>query len=86
MHRALNHLDESLDMNNGAPGLWTTSHMPPAVARALLPSSIWSNYFKFSFVRHPLDWFVSAYRHNFRLGAPPIRAMLAGSYTSGLST
>lgn len=66
IERGLAGCDESADMNAGAPGLWNSKHMPAAVAKALLPSSIWDNYFKFVFVRNPYDWCVSQYRHNFR--------------------
>lgn len=67
MEAALLHLDESVDFNAGAKGLWTNKHMPPSVIRSMLPTEVWNSYFKFVFVRHPLDWFVSQYRHNFRM-------------------
>ncbi|MCZ6783026.1 MAG: sulfotransferase family 2 domain-containing protein, partial [Proteobacteria bacterium] len=36
------------------------------VLRSILPAALWQSYFKFVFVRHPLDWFVSQYRYNTR--------------------
>jgi chondroitin 4-sulfotransferase 11 len=66
IERGLDGYDESEDMNNGAPGLWDGKHMPASVAKAMLPKAVWDGYFKFLFVRNPYDWFVSAYRHNFR--------------------
>jgi hypothetical protein len=61
----LKDFDESQDMNQGLRGLWVNGHIPPAVLKSFLPSDIWNQYFKFVFVRHPLDWFVSQYRYNF---------------------
>ena len=66
IERGLQGSDESVDMNNGAPGLWDNKHMPAAVARALLPEAVWQTYFKFAFVRNPYEWCVSQFKHNFR--------------------
>ena len=55
MEAALHGLDESVDFNAGAKGLWANKHMPPSVIRSMLPNEIWRSYFKFVFVRHPLD-------------------------------
>lgn len=65
IERGLGGLDESVDMNAGAPGLWDNKHMPAAVAKAVLPSPVWDGYFKFAFVRNPYDWCVSQFKHNF---------------------
>lgn len=62
----IGHLDESVHMNSSTGGLWVGKHMPPAVVRALLPKEVWDSYYKFVFVRHPFDWFVSQYRWNFK--------------------
>jgi hypothetical protein len=66
----LGNLDEGIDFNMGATSLWAKKHMPPAVVRAMLPETIWSEYFKFVFVRDPLDWCVSQYGHNFKPPRP----------------
>ena len=66
IERGLQGLDESVDMNNGAAGLWDNKHMPAAAARAFLPEAVWQHYFKFAFVRNPYDWCVSQFKHNFR--------------------
>ena len=66
IERGLSGLDESVDMNAGAPGLWDSKHIPAAVAKVMLPSRVWDGYFKFAFVRNPHDWCVSQYKHNFR--------------------
>lgn len=66
IERGLGALDESVDMNAGAPGLWDNKHMPAAVVKAMVPVAMWDTYFKFAFVRNPCDWCVSQYKHNFR--------------------
>lgn len=66
IEHGLREFDESLDMNSGCPGLWNSKHMPAAVAKAMLPTGVWDEYFKFAFVRNPYDWCVSIYKHNFR--------------------
>jgi hypothetical protein len=68
--------DDSRDMNNGARGLWANKHMPPAVIKGLVSARVWEEYFKFVFVRHPQDWFVSQYKHNFHSPARSIRTIL----------
>ena len=73
---ALKTFDESCDMNNGAPGLWANKHIPPAVLKSFFPSKIWNQYFKFVFIRHPLDWFVSQYKYNFPNPQFPRKSML----------
>lgn len=59
-------------MNSSTGGLWVGKHMPPSVVKALLPNEIWDSYFKFVFVRHPFDWFVSQYRFNFKTPSFPM--------------
>ena len=66
IQKALDYLDESSNMNHGAHYLWANKHMPPAVARAMLPARVWDNYFKFVFVRNPYDWAISHYEYSFR--------------------
>ena len=73
---ALKSVDESCDLNNGASGLWVTKHIPPAVLKSFFSSEIWDQYFKFVFVRHPLDWFVSQYRHNFPNPSFPSKSIM----------
>jgi hypothetical protein len=63
-------------MNHGAKYLWSTVHMPPTVVRALLPSEVWSSYFKFAFVRHPLDWFVSNFYKTYGRATFPARKII----------
>lgn len=67
IEKALSPYVEDHRYNFHAPGLWDNKHMPPAIAQAVLPSEVWESYFKFVFVRNPYDWFVSLYKHNFRL-------------------
>lgn len=69
----IGHLDESESMNSSTGGLWVGKHMPPAVIRALVPSEVWNRYYKFVFVRNPLDWFVSQYRWNFKNPPFPLK-------------
>jgi len=76
IEKALAEYDESVDMNNGAPGLWANKHMPAAVAKAMVPSSVWRDYYKFVFVRHPMDWFISQWKYNFTEPDSPIFDML----------
>jgi hypothetical protein len=64
IEHALGSYDESDGLAFHAPGLWVDKHIPPAVLRAIVPAELWQSCFKFVFVRHPLDWFVSQYRYN----------------------
>lgn len=63
---ALSRFDDSISMNGGAPGLWANKHIPPAVARGFFPETLWNEYFKFVFVRHPTTWVLSQARYNFK--------------------
>ena len=76
LERALGDYDESSDFDCGAYGLWVKRHIPPAVLKAFLPDEIWNAYFKFVFVRHPQDWFVSQYKHNFRQPRFPTKRLI----------
>jgi hypothetical protein len=80
MEHVLRPLQEGAEYDFGT-GLYVPKHIPPAVLKGVLPSSIWEEYFKFVFVRNPWDWFVSQWYYNSR-GAlpdpperPPPRAM-----------
>ncbi len=53
--------NEIPDIDNGYPILWANKHSPRVVRKSMLPKTTWDNYFKFVFVRHPLDWFISQY-------------------------
>lgn len=61
IQNVLEKYNEMPDIDNGYPNLWANKHIPPAVLKSFLPTSIWDDYFKFVFVRHPLDWFISQY-------------------------
>src|SRR4051794_38558443 len=39
-------------------------HIPPAILRGALPEKVWSDYFKFVFVRNPWDWVISQWFYN----------------------
>ena len=45
-------------------GLYTRKHMPAQALKDRLPVVIWRDYFKFSFVRNPWDWFISQQFYN----------------------
>jgi len=47
----------------GIPMIPNTAHKNPAFYRKRFPKK-WNDYFKFIFIRHPLDRFVSAYYFN----------------------
>ena len=67
IEQALQPLDEGARYAFRALDLFVAKHVPPAILRGCLPDAVWSGYFKFVFVRNPFDWFVSQWRHNFRL-------------------
>ena len=49
-----------------APGFFNGKHVPAAVLREVMGGLDWSQYFKFGIVRHPVDRFLSAWRHHLR--------------------
>ncbi len=69
VERSLAHLQEGERYAFRALNVFVGKHIPPAVLRGCLPKAVWSGYFKFVFVRNPFDWFVSQWKHNFRLRA-----------------
>ena len=83
IEHALKDYDESGNFDCGASGLWVKKHIPPAVLKAFLPERTWQEYFKIVFVRHPQDWFISQYKHNFREPAFPARQLLRHPWKTG---
>jgi hypothetical protein len=64
IEHALAKFQEGAEYNIGAPGLFVATHVPPATLQGLLPVQVWSDYFKFVFVRNPWDWVLSQWAHN----------------------
>jgi hypothetical protein len=65
MEEVLRPLQEGAEYDFGSPGAKIVpKHIPPAILRGALPQKIWSEYFKFVFVRNPWDWFVSQWFYN----------------------
>ena len=50
----------------GSRGLFHKKHIPPAIISSVIPKEIFDSYFKFTFVRNPLDWFISQYKWRWR--------------------
>ena len=46
------------------PGFFTKRHIPAEMLEEVLGKKIWTNYFKFGFVRNPWDWFISQHFYN----------------------
>lgn len=45
-------------------GLYTQRHMPAQILKETISDRVWKEYFKFSFVRNPWDWFISQHFYN----------------------
>lgn len=56
--------DEPLLNEVSKTGYYTRRHMPAHDLRQTIDHSAWNEYFKFSFVRNPWDWFVSSHFYN----------------------
>ncbi len=50
-------------INDDYPGIYSTIHTHDSArnGKEVLPADIFKNYFKFAFVRHPLDWMISIF-------------------------
>jgi hypothetical protein len=66
IEKCLNHLHEGQEFDFDIKGIYANKHIPPAMVKACLPTSIWESYFKFVFVRNPWDWFVSGWKYRYR--------------------
>jgi len=51
--------------NSGPDGL--RKHSPARTVREIVPAETWNNYFKFAFVRHPIDRTISHYNYCARM-------------------
>ena len=62
----LKKFDETNSETFGSKGLFHSKHIPPSILSSVIPKEIYNNYFKFTFVRDPIDWFVSQYKWRWR--------------------
>ena len=62
----LKEYDEKESESFGSKGLFHIKHIPPAIVSSVIPKEIFDTYFKFTFVRNPVDWFVSQYKWRWR--------------------
>ena len=65
IEKALEPFQQGEEFNLDIKGVYPGKHVPPVILKACLPDNIWHNYFKFTFVRNPWDWFVSSWKYNF---------------------
>jgi hypothetical protein len=66
IEQLLKEYDEKDSETFGSKGLFHHKHIPPAIVSSVIPKEIFDNYFKFTFVRNPVDWFVSQYKWRWR--------------------
>lgn len=63
VEKEIGHLHDEPDLVVQARHLFNEKHVPAPVLREILGANIWNTYYKFGFVRHPFDRFLSIWGH-----------------------